>query len=48
MAEQLLALAQRQHDPDLLLGAHYALGQTLYNWALLPPPASPGAGDRLL
>jgi predicted ATPase len=30
VAEQLLVLAQRQHDPALLLGAHSALGQTLY------------------
>jgi predicted ATPase len=29
LAEQLLSLAQRQHDPVLLLGAHSALGQTL-------------------
>jgi hypothetical protein len=31
VAEQLLDLAQRQHDPALLLGAHLALGQTLYH-----------------
>ncbi|HJY83783.1 MAG TPA: adenylate/guanylate cyclase domain-containing protein [Candidatus Binatia bacterium] len=30
LAEQLLALAQRVQDPILLLGAHFALGQTLY------------------
>jgi predicted ATPase len=30
LAEQLLSLAQRQHDPVLLVGAHSALGQTLY------------------
>jgi tetratricopeptide (TPR) repeat protein len=29
-AEQLLDLAQHQHDPALLLGVHHALGQTLY------------------
>jgi class 3 adenylate cyclase/predicted ATPase len=31
VAEQLLALAQRQHDPALLLEAHHALGATLSN-----------------
>ena len=31
VAEQLLDLAQRQHDPALLLGAHHALGVTLAN-----------------
>jgi tetratricopeptide (TPR) repeat protein len=31
IAEQLLDLAQRQHDPALLLGAHLELGQTLYH-----------------
>ena len=31
VAEQLLDLAQRQHDPALLLGAHHALGVTLSN-----------------
>jgi len=31
VAEQLLDLAQRQHDPALLLGAHHALGTTLNN-----------------
>ena len=31
VAEQLLDLAQRQHDPALLLGAHRALGVTLTN-----------------
>ena len=30
VAEQLLALAQRQSDPALLLEAHHALGLTLY------------------
>jgi predicted ATPase len=30
LAEQLLTLAQRVHDPALLVGAHYALGQILY------------------
>jgi predicted ATPase len=29
LAEQLLSLAQRQHDPSLLLQAHRAMGQTL-------------------
>ena len=49
VAEQLLVLAQRQHDPALLLGAHYALGHTLYllrRFCRCPPP--PGAGDRPL
>jgi tetratricopeptide (TPR) repeat protein len=31
VAKQLLDLAQRQHDPALLLGAHRALGVTLSN-----------------
>jgi tetratricopeptide (TPR) repeat protein len=31
VAEQRLALAQRQHDPALLMGAHHALGVTLGN-----------------
>jgi predicted ATPase len=31
MAEQLLVLAQHQHDPALLLEAHHVLGQTLYH-----------------
>jgi predicted ATPase len=31
VAEQLLDLAQRQHDPALLLQAHDALGMTLHN-----------------
>jgi predicted ATPase len=30
VAEQLLDLAQRQHDPALLMGAHFALGPLLY------------------
>lgn len=30
LAEQLLSLAQRQHDPVLLVGAHFVLGQTLF------------------
>ncbi len=30
LAKQLLTLAQRVQDPALLLGAHFALGQTLY------------------
>ncbi|HEV8718487.1 MAG TPA: AAA family ATPase, partial [Candidatus Binatia bacterium] len=30
LAEQLLTLAQRVQDPVLLLGAHFALGETLY------------------
>jgi predicted ATPase len=30
LGEQLLTLAQRQHDPALLLVAHFALGFTLY------------------
>jgi predicted ATPase len=29
LGEQLLSLAQRAHDPALLLEAHYALGNTL-------------------
>jgi predicted ATPase len=37
MAEQLLDLAQRQHDPALLLGAHLALGQTLYHIGCFVP-----------
>ena len=31
LGEQLLTLAQRVQDPVFLLGAHFALGQTLYN-----------------
>ena len=34
VAEQLLDLAQRQHDPALLLGAHHALGVTCANMGL--------------
>lgn len=30
LAEQLLGLAQRPQDPALLVGAHLALGQTLF------------------
>jgi predicted ATPase len=30
LGEQLLSLAQRVHDPALLVGAHGALGETLY------------------
>ena len=30
LAEQLLTLAQRQHDPALLLQGHRALGDTLF------------------
>jgi predicted ATPase len=30
LAEQCLSLSQRVHDPALLLGAHYALGATVY------------------
>ena len=37
MAEQLLDLAQRQHDPALLLGAHRALGMTLANVGAFAP-----------
>src|SRR5262249_47947519 len=37
VAEQLLDLAQRQHDPALLLGAHYALGQSLYQVGAFAP-----------
>ena len=37
VAEQLLDLAQRQHDPALLLGAHQALGVTLSNVGALAP-----------
>jgi predicted ATPase len=35
VAEQLLELAQRQHDPALLLGAHHALGVTCANMGVL-------------
>jgi predicted ATPase/DNA-binding winged helix-turn-helix (wHTH) protein len=35
VAAQLLALAQRQHDPALLLGAYHALGITLGNLGAL-------------
>ena len=37
VAEQLLDLAQRQHDPALLLGAHYVLGQSLYSVGAFVP-----------
>jgi predicted ATPase len=37
VAEQLLDLAQRQNDPALLLGAHYALGQSLYQVGAFAP-----------
>ena len=37
VAEQLLDLAQRQNDPNLLLGAHGALGVTLHNVGALAP-----------
>jgi len=37
IAEQLLDLAQRQPDPALLLGAHLALGQTLYHVGAFAP-----------
>jgi class 3 adenylate cyclase/predicted ATPase len=37
VAEQLLDLAQRQNDPALLLGAHYALGQSLYQAGAFAP-----------
>jgi predicted ATPase len=37
LAGQLLTLAQRQHDPALLLGAHFALGQTLFFLGELTP-----------
>lgn len=35
LAEQLLTLAQAQQDPAMLLGARYALGQTLLNMGAL-------------
>jgi predicted ATPase len=37
LAEQCLSLAQRVHDPSLLLGAHYALGATVYLLGELTP-----------
>jgi class 3 adenylate cyclase/predicted ATPase/energy-coupling factor transporter ATP-binding protein EcfA2 len=37
VAEQLLDLAQRQHDPALLLGAYLALGITLGNLGAFAP-----------
>jgi TOMM system kinase/cyclase fusion protein len=37
LAEQCLSLAQRVHDPALLLGAHYALGATVYLLGELTP-----------
>jgi predicted ATPase/class 3 adenylate cyclase len=37
VAEQLLDLAQHQHDPALLLGAHYSLGVTLANVGAFAP-----------
>ena len=49
VAEQLLDLAQRQHDPALLLGAHHALGIDLgQRRRPRPRPHPPGAGDRPL
>jgi predicted ATPase len=37
LAEQCLSLAQRVHDPALLLAAHYALGATVYLLGELTP-----------
>jgi predicted ATPase len=37
LAEQCLSLAQGVHDPALLLGAHYALGATVYLLGELTP-----------
>jgi tetratricopeptide (TPR) repeat protein len=37
LAEQLLDLAQRQHDPAFLMGAHCALGTTLFRLGELVP-----------
>ena len=37
VAEQLFDLAQRQHDPTLLLSAHYALGQLSYQVGTFAP-----------
>jgi predicted ATPase len=37
MAEQCLDLAQRQHDPALLMRAHGRLGQTLFNVGAFAP-----------
>ena len=38
LGEQLLSLAQRQHDPALLLEAHRALGETLFLLGSWPAP----------